>query len=73
VEYLGVVAFTVARIRGMSILCFSNQDVAEIYIVDDQDKSKHVGTFTSCVQKIILTLVHLLFYVMNFILMHGNK
>jgi len=32
VEYLGVEAFTMARIRGMSRLGFSNQEVAEIYI-----------------------------------------
>jgi hypothetical protein len=32
VEYLGVEAFTMARIRGMSRLGFSNQAGTEVYV-----------------------------------------
>ena len=78
-EDLVLELFTTVRIRGMSILSVSDQYTTEGFIdikelsEDDQDRSKLFGILTSFAQKIILTLVHLLFYFTNCLLMHGYE
>jgi hypothetical protein len=40
---------------------------------DDQDRAKHVGIMTLCVNNLVSILVHLLVYCVNCLLMHGHE
>jgi hypothetical protein len=54
VKDLVLEVYTLVRIRWMSVLSFSGQNVTEGFIdikelhKDDQDRSKHVGILTNC-------------------------